>query len=135
MKDLQWFPPIPEPRAASAPPVIGSLIVAVAFGGLLLARGHRLMAIVVWAVALLLALGFASPALRKQIFRAAHWFGTGAGYLMTRAVLWPFYVVVFGSIRLALTLARIDLLGLRIQGEQPSYWQPAGAGAETRQVL
>ena len=98
---------------------------AVAFGGLLLARGHRYLAIVVWVAASVLALSFASSALRKQIFQAAHWFGTGVGYLMTRAVLWPFYVVVFGSIRLALTLARIDLLGLRIQGEQPSYWQPA----------
>ncbi len=51
MKDLQWFPPIPEPRAAAAPPVIGSLIVAAAFGVGLLAYGHRLTAITVWVVA------------------------------------------------------------------------------------
>ena len=125
MKDLQWFPPIPEQRASFAPPVIGSLIVAAAFGGLLLARGHRPMAIVVWVAAILLALGLTSPPLRKQIFRAVHWFGAGTGYIATWAVLWPFYVVVFGSVRLALIVARIDLLGLRLQGEQPSYWQPA----------
>ena len=125
MKDLQWFPPIPEPRAAAAPPVIGSLIVAAAFGVGLLAYGHRLTAITVWVVALLLGLGLTFPALRKQILRAAHWFGAGASYITTRAVLWPFYVVVFGTVRLALIVARIDLLGLRIECEQPSYWQPA----------
>lgn len=125
MKDLQWFPPIPEPRAASAPPVIGSLIVAAGLGGLLLARGHRLMAILVWVAILLLTLGLTSPVLREQIFRAARWFGAGAGYVTTRAVLWPFYVVGFGAIRLVLIVARIDLLGLRFQAEQPSYWQPA----------
>jgi len=125
MKDLQWFPPIPEPRKASAPPVTESLIVAAAFGGLLLVRGHRLMAAAVWVVASLLGLGLTFPALRKQILRAAHWFGVGASYITTRAVLWPFYVVVFGTIRLVLIVSRIDLLGLRFQADQPSYWQPA----------
>ena len=71
MKDLQWFPPIPEPRAAAAPPVIWSIVVGAAFGLLLLARGHRILAIVVWATALLLALGLNSPALRRPILRAA----------------------------------------------------------------
>jgi len=33
MKDLQWFPPIPEPRTILAPKVMGSLIVAASVGG------------------------------------------------------------------------------------------------------
>ena len=81
MKDLHWFPPIPEPRATTAPPVIGSLIVAAALGGLLLVRGQRLLAIVVWTIAFLLALALISPTLRRQIFRAAHWLGAGAGHI------------------------------------------------------
>jgi len=125
MKDLQWFPPIPEPRAATAPPVIGTLAVAVAAGGLLLARGHRLLAILVWATAFLLGLALLSPTLRRQILRAARWLQVGIGHVATLAVLWPFYVLVFGSIRLALSIARVDLLGLRLHREQPSYWQPA----------
>ena len=125
MKDLQWFPPIPEPRAASVPPVIWSVAVGAAFGLLLLARGHRILAMVVWAAALLLALGLNSPPLRKPILRAAHWLGAVAGRVTTLAVLWPFYVLVFGAVRLALSVARIDLLGLRLHDEWPSYWQPA----------
>ncbi|MGD1104531.1 MAG: hypothetical protein ABSA59_21005 [Terriglobia bacterium] len=125
MKDLQWFPPIPEPRAASAPPVIWSVVVGAAFGLLLLARGHRILAMVVWVAALLLALGLNSPALRRPILRAAHWLGASAGCVTTLALLWPFYVLVFGAIRLALSLTRVDLLGLRLHSEWPSYWQPA----------
>jgi hypothetical protein len=125
MKDLQWFPPIPEPRAASAPPVIWSVVVGAAMGLVLLTRGHRIMAIVVWAAALLLALGLNSPSLRKPILRAAHWLGAVAGRVTSLAVLWPFYVLVFGAIRLVLSVSRVDLLGLRLHSEQPSYWQPA----------
>jgi hypothetical protein len=125
MNDLQWFPPIPPPRAASAPPVIWSVVVGAAIGGILLARGHRLLAIVVWAAALLLAWGLNSTAWRGPILRAAHWLGASAGRIITLAVLWPFYVLVFGSIRLALSVARVDLLGLRLHSEWPSYWQPA----------
>jgi|SRR5271157_292027 len=125
MKDLQWFPPIPEPRAASSQPVIWWVVVGAAFGMLLLARGHRILAVVVWATALILALGLNSPTLRKPILRAAHWLGAGAGRVTTLAVLWPFYVLVFGTIHLALWVARVDVLGLRLHSEQPSYWQPA----------
>jgi hypothetical protein len=56
MKDLQSFPPIPEPRRTYAPRVIGSLIVAASLGGLLFARGHRLPAIALWLRDSLLAL-------------------------------------------------------------------------------
>ncbi len=125
MKDLQWFPPIPEPRAASLQPAIWSVVVGAAFGLILLARGHRILAIVVWASALLLALGLNSPSLRKRILRSAHWLGKVAGRVTTLAVLWPFYVLVFGAVHLVLWVARVDLLGLRLRGEQPSYWQPA----------
>jgi hypothetical protein len=125
MKDLQWFPPIPEPRLASAPPVIWSVALGAAFGLLLLARGHRILAVVVWAAALLLALGLNSPSWRRPILRAAHWLGAGAGRVATLAVLWPFYVLVFGGIRVALAVARVDLLGLRLHSDWPSYWQPA----------
>jgi hypothetical protein len=125
MKDLQWFPPIPEPCAPSAPPVIWSVVVGAAFGGLLLARGHGNLAIVVWAAALLLALGLNSPAWRRRILRAAHWLGACAGRVTTLVLLWPFYALVFGAIHLALSVARVDLLGLRLHSEWPSYWQPA----------
>jgi len=125
MKDLQWLPPIPEPRAASAAPVIWSVVVGAAFGFLLLAHGHRILAMVVWAAALVIALGLISPSLRQPILQAAHWLGAGAGRVTTLALLWPFYVLVFGAIRLALSLARVDLLGLRLHSEWPSYWQPA----------
>jgi hypothetical protein len=125
MKDLQWFPPIPEPRLVTAPPVIGSIVVGAAFGMLLLARGHRNLAIVVWAAALLLALGLNSPALQIPILRAAHWLGAALGRVMALVLLWPFYVLVFGAIRLSLSVARVDLLGLRLHSEWPSYWQPA----------
>ena len=124
MKDLQWFPPIPEPRAPSAPPVIWSVVVGAACGLVLLARGHRILAIAVWATALLLALGLNSPSLRKPILRAAHGLGIVAGHVTTLALLWPFYVLVFGTIHLVLWGARVDLLGLRLDGEQPSYWRP-----------
>jgi hypothetical protein len=126
MKDLQWFPPIPEPRAPTSWPVIGPLIVAAALGGLLLERGHRALAISVWSTALLLLLlALISPTLRKQFLRATHWLGVGAGIVAMRAFLWPFYVLVFGAIRLALSVTRVDLLGLRRQSTQASYWQPA----------
>ena len=125
MKDLQWIPPIPEPRLASAPPVIWSVALGAAFGLLLLARGHRILAVMVWAAALLLALGLNSPSWRRPILRAAHWLGAGAGRVATLAVLWPFYVLAFGGIRVALAVARVDLLGLRLHSAWPSYWQPA----------
>jgi hypothetical protein len=125
MKDLQWFPPIPAPRAASQPPVIWSVVVGAAFGLWLFARGHRILAMVVWAAALLLVLGLNSPHLRRPILWAANWLGEGAGRVATLALLWPFYVLVFGAIRMTLFVARIDLLGLRLHDESPSYWQPA----------
>jgi len=125
MKDLQWFPPIPEPRASVAPTVMGSLLVAAALGGLMFARGHRLTAILVWATAFLLALGLNVPSLRKYILLAARWLSHVAGTVATMVVLWPFYVLVFGGIRLALALAGADPLGLKPQPDQPSYWQPA----------
>jgi hypothetical protein len=127
MKDLQWFPPIPEARAASATPVIWSAVVGAAIGAFLFARGYHVLAMAVWIVALLIALGLNSPSLRKQILRAASALGAVAGHAMTLAVLWPFYVLVFGAIRLALSVAKVDLLGLRLQPDQASYWQPAAS--------
>jgi len=124
MKDLQWFPPIPEPRAASARPVIGSIVVGAAFGLLLLARGHRNLAVVVWATALFLALGLNSPALQRPILRAAHWLGAAFGRVTTLVLLWPFYVLVFGAIHLVVRVTRNDLLGLQLHSDWPSYWQP-----------
>jgi hypothetical protein len=117
------------------PPVIGSLIVAAALGGLLLVRGQRLLAIVVWTIAFLLALALISPTLRRQIFRAAHWLGAGAGHIATLALLWPFYVLVFGTIRLALSVARVDLLGLRLRREQESYWQPQRRSGNAHSIM
>lgn len=125
MKDFQWFPPIPAPRAAAATPVIGSAAAVAAFGGLLFARGHRLLAIEAWACALFLALSLNFPYLRRKLLRAAHWLGAGAGRFAALALLWPFYFLVFGLIRFALWVTRIDLLGLRLHTEWPSYWQPA----------
>jgi len=125
MKDLQWFPPIPEPRATSSHPVIWSAVAGAACGLALLARGHRILAIVVWAAALLLALGLNSSSLREPILRAARWLGAAAGRVATLALLWPFYVLIFGTVHLALWVARVDLLGLRLRSSQPSYWQPA----------
>jgi hypothetical protein len=127
MKDLQWFPPIPEPRTTLVPKVMGSLIAAASLGGLLFARGHHLPAIVVWAMALLLALSLNFPTLRKHIMRAANWLSAAAGYVTTFLVLWPFYVVVFGGVRLVLSVTRVDPLSLRLQSDQPSYWQAAVA--------
>ncbi|MDR3674178.1 MAG: hypothetical protein P4N24_01720 [Acidobacteriota bacterium] len=125
MKDLQWFPPILEPRAASVRPILWSVVAGAAFGCLLFARGHRILALGVWVVTSLLALGLSSQSLRRHLLRAFDWLGAGAGRVTTLAVLWPFYVLVFGAIRLALSAARIDLLGLRLRREQPSYWRPA----------
>jgi len=125
MKDLQWFPPIPEPRAAFVPQVTLGLIMAAAMGGLLLARGHVAMAVVVWAVALALALGLLVPVLRVQILRAARGLGQVAGRISTLIFLWPFYFVVLGAIRAGLWLARVDLLDMRLDPDQPSYWQAA----------
>src|SRR5208283_1958337 len=99
MKDLQWFPPIPEPRVASAPREIGSVAVGAGIGALLFARGHRTLAIVVWAAALFLALGLNLSALRKPIWRGARWLGSCIGAISTWVLLWPFYVLVFGTIR------------------------------------
>ena len=127
MKDLQWFPPIPEPHTTLAPKVMGSLIVAASLGGLLFVRGHRLPAIAVWATASLLALSLNFPTLRKHILRTANWLGAAAGSATTLLVLWPFYVLVFGGVRLVLSVTRVDPLGLKLQGDQPSYWQPAVA--------
>ena len=125
MKELQWFTPIPEPRVASAPLAIWSVVVGTASGGLLFTRGHRLFATLVWATALLLTLGLNSPTFRTPILRVAHWLGAVAGRITTLAVLWPFYVLVFGAVRLTLAAARVDLLGLRLHPEWPSYWRPA----------
>jgi hypothetical protein len=125
VKDLQWFPPIPERPAAVLPQMVSSLLAAAVVGGLLLQRGHRLMAMVVWAAGLLVALGLFFPIFRRRLFRAGHWLGVAVGGVTTLAVLWPFYVLVFGAIRLALWVGRIDLLGVRLRPDQPSYWQPA----------
>ncbi|MGO8788112.1 MAG: hypothetical protein ACLQVL_12125 [Terriglobia bacterium] len=125
MKELLWFRPIPKPRAASASPVISSVVVGVAGGCLLFLRGHRLIASVVWAATALVGLTFVVPTLRKPILIATHWVGAVAGRIATLAVLWPFYVLVFGSIRLFLSAARVDLLGLRLHPEWPSYWRPS----------
>jgi hypothetical protein len=125
MKDLQWFPPIAPPRAAAAVQVIGPVVVGAAIGGLLLLRGHRLLAIAVWIVALLVALSLRSHLLRRHIVWAAHAVGAVAGRVTTLVVLWPFYVVIFGAIRLTLSIASVDVLDLRLQPGQASYWQPA----------
>ena len=125
MKDLQWFPPIPEPGPASARPVIWSVVVGASLGAVLLARVHRLPAILVWATTLLLALGLHSRVMRGPILRAGRWLGAVAGRITTLAVLMPFYVLVFGAIRLALSITRVDILGLRLHPEWSSYWQPA----------
>jgi hypothetical protein len=130
MKDLQWFPPIPEPRVASAFRVIWSVAVGAGLGALSFARGHRTLAITAWVAALLLALGLNSPSLRKPILRTAHWLGAVIGRISTWALLWPFYVLVFGTVRLALSAARVDLLGLRLPSNKPSYWQPAAPERE-----
>ena len=133
MKDLQWFPPIPEPRAPAASPVIGSVVVGVAAGGLLLARGHRFLAVAVSVAASILALALSLPTLRRPILGAARWLGAGVGRVATLALLWPFYTLVFGSIRLLLFVARVDLLGLQLHPEWPSYWQPAAPEAKRAQ--
>src|SRR5579862_8172280 len=125
MKDLQWFPPIPEPQRTVAAKVMGSMLAAAALGGLLYWRGHQRISILVWATALILALGLTSPSFRTSILRTANWLSAGAGAIATYAVLWPFYVLVFGGIRLALSVARIEPLGLKLDPDQPSYWQPA----------
>jgi hypothetical protein len=125
MKDLQWFPPIPEPPEASARSALGPVVVAAICGLLFLWRGHLALAIIVWAIALLLALAFLSPPLRTRTFLAMRWLADGAGRIVTVCALWPFYVVVFGAIHLMLAVARVDLLGLRLDGDKPSYWQPA----------
>jgi hypothetical protein len=125
MKDLQWFPPIPVPGMTPARQVVASALVGAGFGALLFARGHRTLALGVWVAALLIALGLSSPDLRKPILRFAHGLGDCTGRAATWVLLWPFYVLVFGTVRLALSLARVDLLGLRLESERPSYWQPA----------
>ena len=125
MKDLQWFPPIPEPQEGSAPSVVWSVAVGAALGLVFLVRGHPFLAMIVWAVALLVALGMLTPYLRERILRVAHWLGSIAGRVTTLAVLWPFYFLIFGPVRLVLWVARVDLLGLRLHTEWPSYWQPA----------
>ncbi|MGD1155432.1 MAG: hypothetical protein ABSA41_06335 [Terriglobia bacterium] len=125
MKDLQWFPPIPEPPAASARSGLGPVVVAAICGLLFLWRGHLALAIIVWAAALLLALAFLSPPLRMKILLAMRWFADGVGRIFTVCVLWPFYVMVFGTIHLMLAVARVDVLGLRLDSDKPSYWQPA----------
>jgi hypothetical protein len=99
--------------------------VAVVCGVLFLWRGHLVLAIIVWAVALLLSLAFLSPPLRTRINLAMRWLATGVGRIFTLCVLWPFYVVVFGAIHLMLAVARVDVLGLRLDRDKPSYWQPA----------
>jgi hypothetical protein len=125
MKDLRWFPPIPAQRSSFAPKVTGSLLASAIFGGLLYWRGHHLMAVLVWATACILALGLNSSSSRTSILRVASWLDAAAGTLATYVVLWPFYVVVFGGTRLALRVAKADPLGLRLDPDHLSYWQPA----------
>jgi hypothetical protein len=125
MKDLPWFPPIPEARKTSAPSVVWSVSVGGFLGTLLVLRGHRNLAVAIWAATTFLALGLFFPAFREPISRIVKWLSEISGRLAAWMVLWPFYVIVFGATRLALSIARVDLLGLRIENDRPSYWQPA----------
>jgi len=125
MKDLEWFPPIPERRATSAAPLIWSALAGTCLGLLLLARGHRFFAIFGWAVTLLLGICLHSTPLRGPILRSFRWLGTIVGRVATITLLWPFYVLVFGGVRLVLGLTRIDLLDLRLPSTKPTYWAAA----------
>jgi hypothetical protein len=63
--------------------------------------------------------------------RVLNGLGKAAGQVSTLAVLWPFYVLVFGAVHLFLRLASVDLLGLRLRPERSSYWE-AGVPEEKR---
>jgi hypothetical protein len=125
MKDLEWFPPIPEPRRPAVPPIMGSIAVTAGVGWWVYAHGHGAAAFAVWIAAAVLACSLLFPTLRKQVVRAGGWLAQGAGRITAFLLLWPFYVLVFGGVRLALAVARIDLLGLQRRPDWPSYWEPA----------
>jgi hypothetical protein len=125
MKELQWFPPIPETHTPSAPRLIWLTLAAAGVGALAFARGHHPWAFAVWAAALGVAFVSVLPVSRSGMRRALNWLAKAAGQVSTLAVLWPFYVLVFGTVHLFLRLARVDLLGLRLRPERSSYWEAA----------
>lgn len=126
MKDLEWFPPIPEPRRPAVPAIVWSVPAAAAAGWWLYLRCDYGWALAAWVAAASLASSLVFPALRKLMARVGAWLASGAGRVATFLLLWPFYVLVVGGVRLALAVARIDVLGLRRRPDWPSYWE-AGA--------
>jgi len=125
MKDLEWFPPIPAPPEASSRPPLWPLGLGAACGLLLLLRGHRMLAIAAWAVASTLTLACMLPPLRSGVRWVADWLARCVGHVTAMCLLWPFYVLVLGSIHLLLSLTSTDILRLRWEPDKPSYWLPA----------
>ncbi len=120
MKELEWFPPIPEPRPTRR---WWAFAVALAAVGCLFARGHLLLAVLLLGGTLaLLGVSFSSVG-GAWISRITISLAQIVGAAATWAFLLPFYVLVFGAVRLVLAMARVDPLGLRWRAEQTSYWQ------------
>ncbi len=120
MKELEWFPPIPEPRPRTRWWALAAALVADAW---LCARGHLLSAVLLLCGTLVLfALSFSHVG-EIWISRIARALARIVGATATWAFLLPFYVLAFGAARLLLAMARVDPLGLRLRPEQASYGQ------------
>jgi hypothetical protein len=125
MKDYQWFPPIPAPPQASARSLLWPAVMGTALGLILMMRGHPIIGIIVWGAELLLGLACLNASLRSTIVRALQDIPGGVARFLALRVLWLFYVVVVGGIHLVLAAARVDMLGLKLDPDKPSYWQAA----------
>ena len=125
MKDLEWFPPIPEARAGLTKAMGLPIVAGAGLGLLLLGHSHRSWALLVCISTLLLVLGLILPVTRAPTRRALQWVGVGAGQAASWVLLWPFYLLVFGGSRVFLSIARVDLLALRWRPELSTYWQTA----------
>jgi hypothetical protein len=107
------------------------------FGGLACARLLRDgPAPGVWALAGVAVVvgvaGLCQPALVRPVFIAAMVLTFPIGWVVSRIVLGGIYYGLFAPLGLAFRLAGRDVLGLRFEPAQASYWEekPQASGAE-----
>src|SRR3990172_8540004 len=125
MKDFPWFPPVDtaKPTGPQFRPV--ALTVGLTVGVLFWLKHHYNLALLVGAVSLLGSFSYLHPSLDRKLRRALSRLQEMVSRVTTLIVLLPFYWVVFGTARLVLLSKGKDLLGLRWEPDQTTYWEPA----------
>lgn len=99
------------------------LIMALAGGIVYAVFGHKIVAVVIWALACLLLFGFLfSPRIVAGFDRFGAWLGHFVGTALTYILLVPMYYLVFTFGRIIITILGRDPLQRKWLPEASSYW-------------